>query len=106
MGGAVPPLPQYDFMAWCSGEAQEYITLLYFTLLHRQWCPVTLYGCESWFLSRRREHGLNVFKNRVLRRTFGPKGDEVAGGWRRLYNEELHNFYASQNVTGVVSQGG
>jgi hypothetical protein len=39
-----------------------------------------------------------VFDNRVLRRIFGPKRKEVAGGWRRLHNEELHNFYASPNI--------
>jgi hypothetical protein len=38
------------------------------------------------------EHGLRVFKNRVLRRIFGPKREEMAGGWRRLHNEELHNL--------------
>jgi hypothetical protein len=36
-----------------------------------------------------------VFENRVLRRIFGPKKEKVAGGWRRLHNEELHKFYAS-----------
>jgi hypothetical protein len=39
-----------------------------------------------------------VFENRVLRRTFGPKREEVAGGWRRLHNEELHNLYSLQGI--------
>jgi hypothetical protein len=39
-----------------------------------------------------------VFENRVLRRIFGPKRDEMAGGWRRQHNEELHNLYASPNI--------
>jgi hypothetical protein len=39
-----------------------------------------------------------VFENRVLRRIFGPKREEVVGGWRRLRNEELHNVYASPNI--------
>jgi hypothetical protein len=39
-----------------------------------------------------------VFENRVLRRIFGPKRDEVTGGWRKLHNEELHNFYSSPNT--------
>jgi hypothetical protein len=43
-----------------------------------------------------------VFKNRVLRRMFGPKREEVAGGWRRLHNEELHNLYASPNIIRVI----
>jgi hypothetical protein len=38
---------------------------------------------------------LRLFENRVLRRIFGPKREEVAGGWRRLHNEELHNLYTS-----------
>jgi hypothetical protein len=43
-----------------------------------------------------------VSENRVLRRIFGPKREEVAGGWRRLHNEELHNLYASQNVITAI----
>jgi hypothetical protein len=39
-----------------------------------------------------------VFEYRILRRIFGPKREEVAGGWRRLHNEELHNLYASPNI--------
>jgi hypothetical protein len=42
-----------------------------------------------------------VFENRVLRRIFRPKREEVEGGWRRLHNEELHNLYASQNISRV-----
>jgi hypothetical protein len=54
---------------------------------------VVLYGCENWSLTLREEHRLRVFVNRVLRRIFGPKRDEVTGGWRKLHNEELHNLY-------------
>jgi hypothetical protein len=50
--------------------------------------PVGLYGCETWSLTLREEHRL--FENRVLRIIFGPKRDEVTGGWRKLHNEELH----------------
>jgi hypothetical protein len=39
-----------------------------------------------------------VFENRMLRRIFGPKMEEVVGGWRRLHNEELHNLYASAYI--------
>jgi hypothetical protein len=41
--------------------------------------PVVLYGCETWSLTLREEHKLRVFENRVLRRIFGPKRDEVRG---------------------------
>jgi hypothetical protein len=51
--------------------------------------PVVLYECETSSLTPREEHRL--FENRVLKRTFGPKRKEVARGWRRIYNEELHN---------------
>jgi hypothetical protein len=44
------------------------------------------------------EHRLRVFENRVLRRIFGPKREEVAGGWRKPHNEELQNLYASLNI--------
>jgi hypothetical protein len=43
-------------------------------------------------------HSLRVFENRVLRRIFGPKRDEVTRGWRKLHNEELHNLHSSPNV--------
>jgi hypothetical protein len=43
-----------------------------------------------------------VFENRVLRRIFGPKRDEVAGGWRKLHNEELHNLYSSPSIIRMI----
>jgi hypothetical protein len=49
-----------------------------------------LYGCEAWSLTLRNEHRLRVFKNRVLRKIFGPKSDEVNEEWRKLQNEELY----------------
>ena len=52
--------------------------------------PFVLYGCETWSLSVRKEHRLRVFENRVLRRIFGPKRDEVTRDWRKLHNEELN----------------
>jgi hypothetical protein len=45
---------------------------------------------------------LRVFENRVLRRIFGPEKEEMAEGWTRLHNEELHNLYASPNVIPVI----
>jgi hypothetical protein len=43
-----------------------------------------------------------VFENRVLRRIFGPKRDEVTGGWRELHNEELHNVYSSPSIIRLI----
>jgi hypothetical protein len=60
--------------------------------------PVVLYGCETWSLMLREKHRLRVFENRVLRRIFGLKRDEVAGEWRKLHNEELHNLYSSPDI--------
>jgi hypothetical protein len=45
---------------------------------------------------------LRVFENRVLRRIFGPKRDEVTGGWRKLYNGELHGLYSSPGIVRVI----
>jgi hypothetical protein len=61
-----------------------------------------LYGCETWSLTVREEHKLRVFENRVLRRIFGPKGDGVTGGWRKLHNEELHNLYSSPSLIRII----
>jgi hypothetical protein len=59
--------------------------------------PVVLHGCETWSLTLREEHRL-----RVLRRVFGPKRDEVTGGWRKLHNEELHNLYSSPSLIEIL----
>jgi hypothetical protein len=48
--------------------------------------PVVLYGCETWSLTLLEAHRLRVFENRVLRKIFGPKRDEVTGEWRKLRN--------------------
>jgi hypothetical protein len=47
--------------------------------------PVILYGCETWSLTLREQRRLRVFENRLLRRIFGSKSDEVTGGWRKLH---------------------
>ncbi|KAJ4431047.1 hypothetical protein ANN_19640 [Periplaneta americana] len=59
--------------------------------------PVLLYGCETWTLTLREEHRLRVFENKVLRKIFGAKRDEVTGEWRKLHNTELHALYSSPN---------
>jgi hypothetical protein len=50
----------------------------------------------------REEHRLRVFENRVLRRIFGPKRDEVIEEWKRLHNKELYDLYSSPNVMRVT----
>ena len=47
--------------------------------------PVVLYGYETWSLTLMEERSVRLFENRVLRRIFGPKGDEVTGEWRQLH---------------------
>jgi hypothetical protein len=61
--------------------------------------PFVLYGCENCL---REECRLRVFENRVLRRGFGPKRDEVTGEWRTLHNEELNDLYSLPNIVRVV----
>ncbi|KAJ4438640.1 hypothetical protein ANN_14587 [Periplaneta americana] len=60
--------------------------------------PVVLYGCEAWTLTLREEHRLRVFENKVLRKVFGAKRDEVTGEWRKLHNAELHALYTSPDI--------
>jgi hypothetical protein len=50
----------------------------------------------------RAERKLGVFENKVLRRIFGPRRDEVTGEWRRLHNEELNDWYSSPNIVRVI----
>jgi hypothetical protein len=64
--------------------------------------PVVLYGCETWSLTLREKHRLRVFENRVLRRIFGLKRDEVTGGSRKRHNEELHNLYSLPNIIRMI----
>jgi hypothetical protein len=50
----------------------------------------------------REECRLRVFENKVLRRIFGPKRDEVTGEWKRLHNKELYALYSSPNIIRVI----
>ena len=59
-------------------------------------------GVKTWSLILREERKLRVFKNRVLRRVFGPKRDEVTGEWRKLHNKELSDLYSLPNIVQVV----
>jgi hypothetical protein len=64
---------------------------------------VFLYGFETWSLTLRVECRLRVFENRVLRRIFGPKRDEVTGDWRKLHNEELNDLCYSPNIVRMIN---
>jgi hypothetical protein len=67
--------------------------------------PVVLYGCETWSLTFREECRLRVFENRVLKRIFLPKRDEMTGEWRKLHNAELSDLYSSPSVVRVIKLG-
>jgi len=58
--------------------------------------------CETWSPTMREECRLRVFENRVLRRIFGPKREEVRGEWRKLHNAELNHLYSSPNIARVI----
>jgi hypothetical protein len=60
--------------------------------------PFVLYGRETWSVTLSEEHRLRVFEDRVLRRIFGPKRDEVTGEWRKLHKGELHNLYTIPDI--------
>jgi len=60
------------------------------------------YTVETWSLTLRDERRLRVFQNRVLRRVFGPKRDEVIGEYRKLHNEELNDLYSLPNTVNLI----
>jgi len=64
--------------------------------------PVVLYGCGTWSLTMREECRLKVFENRVLRRIFGPKTDEVIGEWRKPHKEELSELYCRPHIVHMI----
>jgi hypothetical protein len=57
---------------------------------------------ETWSLTLREDHRQRVFENRVLRRIFGPKRDELTAEWRKLHNEELHDLYSSPSIIRIM----
>jgi hypothetical protein len=64
--------------------------------------PFFLYGCETWSFTLWEERRLRMFENRVLRRIYGPKRDEVTGEWEKLHNEKLNDLYSSPNIVRVI----
>ena len=67
--------------------------------------PVVLYGCETWSLTLRQEHRLRVLENKVLRKIFGAKRDDITGEWRKLHNAELHALYSSPDIIRKLKSG-
>jgi len=67
--------------------------------------PVALYGCVTWSLTLRAERRLRVFENRVLRRTFGARRDEIRAEWRKQHNEVLNDLYLSPSNFRVIKSG-
>jgi hypothetical protein len=63
---------------------------------------LVLYGCKTWSVTLKEVHRLKVLENRVRRRMFGPKREEVAGDWRRLHTEGLHNLYSSPHIIRLI----
>jgi hypothetical protein len=67
---------------------------------HLQVCYI--YKNAKWSLTLREEYRRTVFENRVLRRIFGPKRDEVMGAWRKLHRKELHDLYSSPSIIRII----
>jgi len=64
--------------------------------------PVIFYGCETWSLILRDESRMSVFENRVLRRIYETKRDELTGEWGKLHTEELYDLYSSPDIIRVI----
>jgi len=64
--------------------------------------PLVLFGRETWTLTLRDERRLRLFENKVLRKIFGPRKDEVTWERRKLHNEEIKNLYSSPNIFQVI----
>ncbi|KAJ4435878.1 hypothetical protein ANN_18498 [Periplaneta americana] len=98
---------KHGFKMYCSDKVMVLMTddvvkqqqLMYCSRIYKTVIlPVLLYGCETWTLTLREEHRFRVFENKVLRKIFGAKRDEVTGEWRKLHNTELHALYSSPDI--------
>jgi hypothetical protein len=94
-------------VCYCSVQSLLFSSLLFKELKIKIYKTIilclVLHECKSWSLTPREEHRLRVFKNRMLRRIFGPKSQEVMGSWRKTHNEEPHNLYASPSIIKIIS---
>jgi hypothetical protein len=83
-------LPEYSI---CLITGWTTVTFLFLSFFPSLYLTKYFSGYQTWSVTLREEHRLRVFENRVLRRIFGRKRDEVIGEWRRLHNEELNDLY-------------
>jgi hypothetical protein len=86
-----------NFLSSCPLSKNIKIEMSKFLIL-----PAVLHRCKTWCLTLRVESKLGVFVNRVLKRIFEPKRDEIIGGWVKLNNEELHNLDPLPNATRTI----
>jgi hypothetical protein len=85
-----------------STEVTVYKTLFNYRFKHARCNNMWFcYGCQTWSLTLREKHRLRVSENRVLRRIFGPKGNEMTGGWKKPHNE-LRNMYPSPRIIRMI----
>jgi len=77
---------------------QDFKIKIYRTII----LPFVGYGCATWSLTLREEPRLRVFENRVLRRIFGLKSDEVIGEWKKLHNDEINDLYCSPTTLRLI----
>ena len=64
--------------------------------------PFVFYGCGTWSLTLREERRLKLLENKILKRIFSPKRDELTEEWRKLHYEELNDLYCSPNIIQVI----
>jgi hypothetical protein len=83
---------QFDLLQWVDNSAFR-------ELVHTvRSNKLSFYGCKARSLLLREEHRLKLFVNRVFRRIFGAKRDEITGGWRKLHNEDFFLFGATAPI--------